>query len=86
MGPWRAEHRETRPLTLLILLCPSHQYLLVNMAEEFFQSSELSVMNQLMVYLLLSMPCSVLVYMLLTQLKGKEANDLERKNEEDWGR
>jgi hypothetical protein len=56
--------------------------------EDFCQSSDLSILNQLMVYLLLNMPCSdaaVHVHMLLTQLKGEEAHDSDKKNEEPWG-
>ncbi|EGV97833.1 Ral guanine nucleotide dissociation stimulator, partial [Cricetulus griseus] len=53
--------------------------------EDFCQSSDLSIVNQLMAYLLLNMPCSdlaVRVYRLLTQLKDNEASELESKGEE----
>lgn len=79
---WIAEQRETRPLILLFLLCPSHQYLLVDMAEDFCQSSVFSILNQLMVYLFLNMPSqdpTVHVHMFLAQLKGREASYLESK-------
>ena len=71
MGPWRAEQRETRPLTLLFLLCLRHQYLLVDMAEDICQSSDFANLNHLVVYLFLSMSSpdrAVHVYMFLTQL------------------
>lgn len=53
--------------------------------EGFCQSSDLSILNQLMAYLLLNVPCSdlaVRVHMLQIQLKDKEASESESKGEE----
>ena len=88
MGPWRAEQRETRPLTLLFLLCLRHQYLLVDMAEDFCQSSDFANLNQLVVYLFLSMrsPDQVVhVHMFLALLKVKQIRYSESKEKTQLG-
>jgi hypothetical protein len=89
----RTEQRETRPLTLLFLLCPEHictflETQLLMFPEDFCQSLDLSILNQMMFNLLLNMPCSDLavhVHMLLTQLKGEEAGNSESKEKTQVG-
>lgn len=56
--------------------------------EDFCQSLDLSILNQMMFNLLLNMPCSDLavhVHMLLTQLKGEEAGNSESKEKTQVG-
>ena len=78
-GPWESRAgRDSAPSTI----CTFLETWLDMYPEDSCQSSDLYILNKLVAYLLLNVPCPDLAFsahMLLTQLKDKEASELNQR-------